>query len=180
MRKILRATLALILFGACLPACGPSTPPASAGAPAPSIEVVDLAGIDAALARLKGRGVLLNFWAIWCLPCVEELPELMATAREFDAQGGSVLLVSYDLMVPGPGRDAVRADVAKFAAARRFDAPILIYDAPDFDAINARFDLPGSIPVTLAFDKDGKLVDRQDDQADKARFDALMRKALGR
>jgi thiol-disulfide isomerase/thioredoxin len=146
VRKILGATLALVLIGACLPACGSKAAPAPAVAPAPSIEVVDLAGVDAALARLKGRGVLLNFWAIWCLPCVEELPELMQTAREFQAQGGSVLLVSYDLMVPGPGRDAVRADVAKFAAGRHLDVPILIYDAPDFDAINARFDLPGSIP----------------------------------
>src|SRR5881628_2063133 len=46
----------------------------------PRIEVVRLEGIDTALRELRGKGVLLNFWAIWCAPCVAELPELAKVA----------------------------------------------------------------------------------------------------
>ena len=54
-----------------------------------------------------------------------------------------------------------------------------MYDAPDYDAINARFDLPGAVPVTLAFDAAGREVDRHVGEADEARFEAMMKKALG-
>jgi thiol-disulfide isomerase/thioredoxin len=152
----------------------------SPAAVAPSVELTDLAGLEKALEQRRGRGVLLNFWAIWCEPCVEELPELVEIAHEFKDSGGDVLLVSYDKMVKNDGAEAVRTMVSKFATKRGIDPPILIYDAPDLDAINERFDLPGPIPVTLAFDRAGKLVDRVDDQAGKARFAEMMRKALAK
>ena len=168
------------LLGAALIAplalCGCARSPAPAAAP--SVEFADLEAVDAALAQHRGRAVLLNFWALWCEPCVAELPELIEVGREFREQGGDVVLVSYDLMVPNAGRDPVRAGVAKFAAKRGIDGAVLIYDAPDLDALNERFDLPGPIPVTLAFDRQGRLVDRADEPADKARFAAMMRKAL--
>lgn len=147
---------------------------------APTLEYADLARIDAVLAQHRGRGVLLNFWAIWCAPCVEELPELLEVAHEFREQGGDVVLVSYDAMIPNQGRDAVLKEVKQFASRRKLDLPIYVLDAPDEDAINARFDLPGGIPVTLAFDREGKLVDRVDEQAGKARFVEMMRKALAK
>ena len=55
----------------------------------------------------------------------------------------------------------------------------MIYDADDYDAIDAHFDLPGPVPITLAIDKDGNIVDRQNGSASKARFQEMMRKALG-
>lgn len=155
----------------------------SAGASVPasgSIQVVDLAGLDAAIAKHRGRGLLLNFWAIWCPPCVAELPELIAVGRELREQGGDVLLVSFDLMVPNDGVQQARTAVEQFAKKRGIDVPIAIYDGPDYDAINARFDLPGSIPATLALDREGRIVDREDGPADKERFTAMMRKALGK
>ncbi len=146
----------------------------------PQVEIVDLSGIDAALAQRRGRGVLLNFWAIWCAPCVAELPELVETAHEYRERGGDVILVSFDLMLPNVEREAVREQVTRFAKERGIDVPILIYDAPDYETINEHFDLPGGVPVTLAFDRHGKLVDREDQQADKARFVQLMENALAR
>lgn len=146
----------------------------------PAVAVVDLAGLDAALAKHRGRGVLLNFWAIWCAPCVAELPELLEVGREFAEQGGDVVLVSYDLIVPGATAEQAREDVLAFAERRKITAPILIYDGPDYEAINERFDLPGGVPVTLALDRDGKVVATHDGQASKDEFRALMRQALGR
>ncbi len=145
---------------------------------APDIRVVDLKGVEAALAEHRGHGVLLDFWAIWCEPCVAELPALMETAREYRGSGGDVLTVSYDLMIPGVSRDDVLKQMRTFVAEHKIEAPVLIYDASDYDAINARFGLAGPIPVTLAFDRKGSIVDKNEGQANKARFDAMMQKAL--
>lgn len=144
-----------------------------------SVALADLDGIDAALAELRGRGVLLNLWALWCAPCIAELPELMRVAREA-APEGRVVLVSYDLIVPHAERDEVLGRVTEFARGRGYDVPILIYDAPDFEAIDERFDLPGGVPVTLAIDAAGRIVDVQDGPADEARFRGMMQRALGR
>jgi len=153
---------------------------AGSGLKEPGIQVVDLKGLDAALASYRGQAVLLNFWAIWCQPCVAEMPELLEVAREYRGRGGVVLGVSYDLMVPGTSRDEVMKQMQAFVAQRKIDIPILIYDASDYDAINQRFGLPGPIPVTLALDRTGSIVDRQEEEAGKARFVSMMQKALGK
>jgi thiol-disulfide isomerase/thioredoxin len=144
-----------------------------------SVEIVDLAGIDAALAKFRGRGVVLNFWALWCAPCVAELPELIEASHDFEAAGGRVVLVSYDLMIPGAEKEDARRRVTDFVTKRGIEAPVLIYDAIDYEAINRRFELPGGVPVTIAIDTDGRIVDKQDGAADKPRFEAMMKKALG-
>jgi thiol-disulfide isomerase/thioredoxin len=158
-------------------ACSPGE--GGPGAAGPDIRVVDLAGIEAALEAHRGKGVLLNFWAIWCVPCVAELPELVETAHEFRDEGGVVLGVSYDLMVPGVTREGVLEKMRAFVRERDVDIPVLVYEADDYDAINERFELPGQVPVTLAIDREGNIVDRQENQAGKERFAAMMRKALG-
>ncbi|MEO6708687.1 MAG: TlpA disulfide reductase family protein [Planctomycetota bacterium] len=145
----------------------------------PSIAIAGLEGIDAVLAQQRGHGVLLNFWALWCAPCVAELPRLMEVAREYEARGGRVVLVSYDIMVPGANREKALADVSAFAKARGIDVPIVIFEAPNFDAINEHLNLPGGVPVTLAIDAKGKIVDMQDGETDRARFAQLMERALG-
>jgi thiol-disulfide isomerase/thioredoxin len=145
----------------------------------PVVKVVDLKGLDAALAAYKGKAVLLNFWAIWCEPCVAELPELLEVGRQFRDQQAVVVTVSYDLMIPDVTNAAVLQQVRAFAEARKIDVPIFIYDAPDYDAINARFGLPGPVPMTIAIDREGSVVDRHSGKAGRDAFVAMMKKALG-
>jgi hypothetical protein len=76
-------------------------------------------------------------------------------------------------------RQTVEETVRKFLAERDLPLPGVIYDAPDSESIDTRFDLPGYIPVTLAFDKSGKLVDREDGPATRERFAEMMQRALG-
>jgi thiol-disulfide isomerase/thioredoxin len=143
------------------------------------IEIVDFDGLEAALPELRGEGLLLNFWAIWCAPCVEELPELVEVAHAYRERGGRVVGISYDLMVAGADETAIVDTMRKFLERRELDLPVLIYDEADEEAINARFDLPGGLPITLAIDRSGSIVDRQDGQAGQARFEEMMRRALG-
>jgi thiol-disulfide isomerase/thioredoxin len=153
--------------------------PSRATASDPDVRIVDLTRLDAALTQHRGQGVLLNFWAIWCEPCVAELPELVEIARQFRGRQGVVLTVSYDLMIPGVTGDEVLKQMHAFMAKRKIDLPVLIYDAADYDAINKRFSLPGPVPVTLAIDRSGTIVDRHEGRAGKSRLVAMMRKALG-
>ncbi|HKB15138.1 MAG TPA: TlpA disulfide reductase family protein [Planctomycetota bacterium] len=142
------------------------------------VEVVTLDGVDAAVAARRGNGILLNFWAIWCPPCVAELPALAKVAGEF-AGRGTLLGVSYDLMIEGAKREEVSGQVREFLARKGLAFDVLVYDALDYDSINARFSLPGEIPVTLAFDREGRIVDRQEGPGDEGRFREMMRRALG-
>ena len=144
----------------------------------PDVRVVDLKGLETALGEHRGEGVLLDFWAIWCEPCVAELPEILDIAHQYQSRGGTVMGVSYDLMVPGVTRDEVLKQVRAFVAQRKIDFPILIYEAEDYDTINQLYGLPGPIPFALAIGRRGNIVDRQEGQSGKARFAAMMQKAL--
>ena len=65
------------------------------GSPAPAFRLTSLDGRDVSLEELRGRPVVLNFWASWCVPCREEAPLLDAVAREFGPRGLVVLGVLF-------------------------------------------------------------------------------------
>lgn len=69
--------------------------PSIAGRTAPDF-ALELNGKPAHLSDLKGKVVLLDFWASWCPPCVQETPSLNALQQEIKARGGTVLGISQD------------------------------------------------------------------------------------
>jgi peroxiredoxin len=66
------------------------------GAPAPDFRLRALSGGSAELGALRGRVVLVNFWATWCPPCVQEMPSLERLHRALGGQGLAVIGVSED------------------------------------------------------------------------------------
>ena len=66
------------------------------GQPAPVVSAVDLEGKPFRLEELRGKYVLVDFWATWCAPCLEELPKLQAAREKFKARGFEVVGVSLD------------------------------------------------------------------------------------
>lgn len=99
-------------LSACLalgPAAAASTlQPWPAGQATPALAVVDLAGKDWNLASLRGKVVVLNFWASWCEPCVKELPALSALPQR-PAWDGQVVVVGVNYK---ESLDAIRAFTA--------------------------------------------------------------------
>src|SRR5437016_4590206 len=82
-------------FGGNPPA--PTATNANANYPAaPDVQFTKLDGAPFKLKDLKGRVVLLNFWATWCIPCRSEIPSLSAMQKDLDSRGLSVIGVSYD------------------------------------------------------------------------------------
>lgn len=181
----LRATsLALLLLAgsACSGGGAPGSEPASAGAPAevaaPEVRVLDLEELTAFVDAKRGTPLLVNFWARWCEPCVEELPDLVAVAEEHDGRL-EVVGVSYDLMLPDVSAETTVPKVRSFAAQRMRGIEVVVFDDVDQLGIDQHFDLPGPIPVTLAIDAAGEIVDRQEGPAGEDRFRAMARRALG-
>jgi cytochrome c biogenesis protein CcmG/thiol:disulfide interchange protein DsbE len=104
------------LLGAYLVARTPAVPPTAIGDTAPDFAVADLDGNPIRLADLRGRPVVINFWASWCGPCVEEFPLLRdAAARHADA-GLIVIGIVWDDRSEA-ARDFMARNGATWAAA---------------------------------------------------------------
>ncbi|HKV03821.1 MAG TPA: TlpA disulfide reductase family protein [Candidatus Acidoferrales bacterium] len=78
-------------------------PPIAAARPAANTDtlsgdppLIDLDGYKQAVARYRGKGVLVTFWATWCQPCRDEFPMIVALAKEYGPQGLVVIGVSLD------------------------------------------------------------------------------------
>ena len=125
---------------------------------------IDTADYRALLGAARGGPVLVNFWATWCVPCVEEFPDLQRLKREYGPRGLTVILVSLD-------RPADTATVvARFLRRRGEQSTVYIKKAGHDEAfINAVSDgWSGALPATFVYDAGGKLrAMRIDRQADK-------------
>lgn len=87
--------LLVVLIGAALYAGGRFGSRTAIGSVAPDFSLVDLDGNEVHLAELRGRPVIVNFWASWCGPCVEEFPLLREAAEENVGEGLVVLGIVY-------------------------------------------------------------------------------------
>src|SRR6267143_939448 len=116
-----------VILACLLAACGaPSRAPGShrtggrAGSGA-NVEFADLDRIHAVLAGYRDRPVFVNFWATWCVPCVDELPDLAALSREDAVKGAGFIGVSLDAWVTGNGNETeskVRRTLAQAGGSR--------------------------------------------------------------
>jgi len=88
----------LILFAllVTLPGCYGGSRPPRIGNPAPDFTVKD-SDRSVTLSQFKGQVVVLNFWATWCAPCIEEMPSLVRMQQHMQAKGITVLAVSIDV-----------------------------------------------------------------------------------
>jgi cytochrome c biogenesis protein CcmG/thiol:disulfide interchange protein DsbE len=136
------APLALIAAGALSAAePAPASPPA-AGQPAPPLIVPQLDGHEFDLAKLRGKVVLVNFWATWCSPCRTEMPTLNTFYRRYRSRGLVLLGLSID---EAPDAARVRQ------VMRQFSYPGALASAARVNG----FGEPIAVPVTYVIDSHG-------------------------
>lgn len=161
----MRRTLTLVVAGLALAGCSLGTA-ADAGigfvsrdggtdfapddrAPAPEIAGTTLDGSQLALSDLDGP-VVLNFWASWCGPCVQEAPHLAAISRQYEPRGVSVVGVNV--------RDT-RANARSFERDHQIPYPSLVDEsasvASQFGALS-----PAGLPSTILLDRDHRVASR--------------------
>ena len=133
------------------------------GKPAPKIEGKDVDGKPVRLADLKGKVVLVDFWATWCPPCVASFPTLRQLARQHKDQGFAILGVNLDDLArpesgrPGAGAQAEpgTADIRWFLVAQRAGWTNIVGTGADAAAKAYGVE---EIPASFLIDREGKII----------------------
>jgi peroxiredoxin len=128
-----------------------------------SFTLTSMDGKTFSLEALRGKVVLLNFWATWCPPCRKEMPDMEALYRRFQKKGLVVLAVS----------DEERETVVGFLAKQNYTFPILLDPGRK---VNDAFGVEG-IPKSFIFDAEGKLVAQAIDMRTERQFLDLLKEA---
>jgi peroxiredoxin len=125
--------------------------------------LTDLQGKSWAFKDLRGKVVLVNFWATWCPPCRKEMPDLDTLYMRFKDQGLVILAIS----------DEDAGKVTPFIAERKISYPILLDPGHE---VNALFAVRG-IPKSFVYDRDGKLVAQSIDMRTQKQFLEMLEQA---
>lgn len=101
------------------------------------------------LSSLKGRGLVVNFWATWCAPCIREMPSLNRLAKSLEGTGVELLTISED-------RNALKV-VPQFLKAKGWDNLKAYYDVKG--KLSRRLDIVG-LPSTVLINAEGVFLGR--------------------
>lgn len=107
--------------------------------------LLDTHGQTQQLLQWKEKTLILNFWATWCTPCVEEMPELSALQKE---------VAPRDMHILGIGIDSA-VNIAKFAEKYHISYPLLVAGVGGVELSRQFGNQAGSLPFTVLIGKDG-------------------------
>jgi thiol-disulfide isomerase/thioredoxin len=130
----------------------------------------DVEGRPQPLAQWRGKPLLVNFWATWCPPCVEEMPDLQRIRDDYVGKGVEVVGIGID--------DAGR--IAQFRDRYRISLPLLVAGARGSDLNRALGNSAGALPYTVLVDAQGRIRERHLGQVRPEQLRRWLDAALGR
>jgi peroxiredoxin len=133
---------------------------------APDFSLPSLDGKTMRLSDLRGKAVLLNFWATWCVPCKIEMPWFVDLQKQYGSQGLQIVGVAMD--------DASKEDIGKFAQDMGVNYPILIGK----ESVGDQYGGVPALPETFLIGRDGKVVDKIIGLKGKAEIEDAIKKML--
>lgn len=162
--KIVFALVAVIAIGAGVKlskkheaapvaAVTPAAASASTKAPATPVEAFyaqsmnDAAGKSQTLSQWKGKAVVVNFWAPWCGPCVQEMPELVELSKELGSKNVGVIGIGIDSPT----------NIAQFADKYKISYPLYVAGMSGTDLSRDFGNTNGGLPFTVLIGADGKV-----------------------
>lgn len=136
------------------------------GSAAPDFDLPTLDGTNLKLSDLRGKAVLLNFWATYCGPCKIEMPWFVELQKEYGPQGFQIVGVAMD--------DASKEEIAKFAKELGINYPILLGK----DSVADSYGGVSVLPTTFFVDRSGKLIAREFGLQSRSVFVDNIKKAM--
>lgn len=128
------------------------------GACTPSPEFTDATGQPVGLRHLRGKPLLVNYFAPWCAPCLREMPRLNALAAEGQI---AVVAINYDPTTP--------AELGQLAAQYQIKVPLLIAN----EGASLPFPRPDALPTSYLLDSEGKLKQTLVGELDQPKIEIL-------
>jgi thiol-disulfide isomerase/thioredoxin len=126
----------------------------------------DVHGQPQALSQWRGQVVVLNFWASWCAPCREEMPDFAALQTQHRAKGVAFVGVAIDNS----------PNVTQFLLRQPVDYPILIGEGAALALARELGNPSGALPYTIVLDRDGRIALSHLGRLPRATLDAALRK----
>jgi peroxiredoxin len=137
------------------------------GKPAPDFTLKTLDGKTLKLSDLRGKAVVLNFWATWCPPCKVELPWFVDLQKQYASQGLQIVGISED--------DGGKEKVAAFVKEMGVNYTIAVDDS----SVSEKYGDVEDLPTTFYIDRNGKIVEFAMGLVDRNEIEAKMKTALG-
>jgi len=128
----------------------------------------DTAGREQSIGQWKGKVLIVNFWATWCVPCREEMPQFVKAQREFGERGLQFVGIAVD-------------DVGKvkdFAAELSLNYPALIGGYGAIELSKSLGNRLGALPFTIIVDRSGRVNNTHLGPIKQANLDAMIRQLL--
>lgn len=136
------------------------------GKPAPDFTLKTLDGKDLKLSDLRGKAVLLNFWATWCTPCKAEMPWFVDFQKQYAGQGLQVVGVAMD--------DASKEEIGKFAHDMGVNYPVVL----GRESVAEQYGGVQFLPTTFYIDRNGNIDNRVFGIVDRQEAEASVKKIL--
>ncbi len=133
---------------------------------APNFKATASDGSTIELQKLKGKVVVVNYWATWCPPCRQEIPGFIDVYKQYKAKGLEIVGVSLD----EKGWEVVKPFMAKAS----INYPIVLPD----EVLKSGYGSIEAIPTTFFVDKNGNIVDTHVGYMDKAAFEKKVKSLL--
>jgi peroxiredoxin len=130
---------------------GGEAPPPQAAAELFAMSLPDADGALQPLAQWRGRPLVVNFWATWCAPCVEEMPDLQRVRDEYRAHGVEVIGIGID------SAERIRA----FRDEHRLTLPLLVAGSQGTEVGRTLGNTAGVLPYTVLIAADGRVAQRK-------------------